>query len=610
MKKYYLIILLVLQSLASGQAIRFGIISSPEIGDPESEQKLNSIIQNLNSQENLDFTIFSGNITSKGKNSELKRAKNLIAKLNRDKYVFPGEFDSRLSESAVTQFYELFGDDKFVIESDSTTFIGITTSSFKSIGGHLAPENSKWLKENLDSRDTNSTVFLFTFHNPKAEIDNWFEITNLLSRFNKSVIIYGSGIEYEFEKILNIPLISIPKLNYSKNQMLNLLEVRNDSLFIFDYGKATPKLLNKFSLIKNGKNEIIDPPASINYEADIIWNYDLHYSLLADIVTANGLIYACDKSGLITCIDSTGKLVWEYDSFGTIINKPIVADGIFAAATLQGDLLTLNSETGESIQTIGFDDVITTPLIVIEYTGTTNFMIPKLSDSNSAIVLGTASGKMYCYDLETLQQIWLFDKVKGMVAAQPIYIENKIIFPAFDNSLYCVDARQGWLNWKWNGLKNSHDFPVLCDPVANDDNVYLVSNNGNVFAIDLLLGKTVWENDRLNAFESIGISEIGHRLFIKSKDDKLHIISAKTSTWVKELNMKFGNDKTGSKPIEYKGNIIFGTKSGYVYLVDDKFNYKKLFFMGSSAIHTIKHFNNGTFAASNIDGKITLFKID
>lgn len=610
MKKSYLILLLFIQSLVSGQSLQFGVIAAPEIGDKESETKLNSVVQIINSQENLEFTIVSGNISAKGKNSELEKAKNILEKINSKYFVLPGESDSHYSESGSTKITELFGNDKFIYETGSSLFIGFNSSINRQTGGHLKPEDYKWLKENLSERDSTNNIYLFVYHNPQNEIDNGFKITSLLNRFNKSVIFYGSAKEYNVENILNIPFISIPQLSSNKNPVIHIFESRNDSLFIYEPAKGSNKLLNKISLLKKGTAQIIDSSSFINYETEILWNYDLNYTLEAGILTAGNLIYACDRSGLITCIDSTGNVVWEYDSFGTIINKPVVADGIFAVATLQGDLLTLDAATGESIQTIGFDDIITSPLITIEYNGPTNFMIPKLTGSKAAVVLGTSSGKLYCYDLETLQQIWVYDKVKGMIAAQPVYVQNKIIFPAFDNSLYCIDSRQGWLNWKWNGLKKVQDFPVLCNPVANNDNVYIVSPNGSVFAIDLLLGRTVWENEKLIAYESIGISEIGHRLFIKSQDDKFHIISAKTSNWVKEINMKYGSDKTNCSPIEYNGKVIFGTKNGNVYLVDENFKYKKLFFMGAGAVHTIQHFKDNMFAASNTDGSIVLFKLN
>lgn len=611
MKKTYFVVLLFIHGLVSAQSLKFGVITGPEIGDKNSELKLNSYVQLINSIEEMNFVIVTGNISANGKSVELEKAKEILETINKKYFVIPGEPDSRFSESASTKFSEIFGDYKFVYEIDSILFIGINSSINWQTGGHINPEDLKWLRKNLEESDSSKTVFFFVYHNLKNEIDNWFEITNLLNKFSKSVIFYGSGKELKVDKIQNIPAISIPYLNSVKNLSLNLFESRNDSLFIYEFvNDSTKKISNKISMLKQGSPTIIDSSSFINYEAEILWNYNLKYSLPAQPATADDLIYVADKSGLITCIDSTGNVVWEYDSFGTIISNPIVADGIFAAATLQGDLLTLNAETGESIQTIGFDDLITTPLITIEYSGQTNFLIPKLTDSKAAVILGTASGKIYCYDLETLQQIWVFDKVKGMIAAQPVYAQNKIIFPAFDNHLYCIDARRGTLIWKWNGIKKQNDFPVLSNPAVNDEYVFISAPNGNVYAVDLLLGKTIWENEKLNAYQSVGISEKGHRLFIKSTKDKFHIISAKTSTWVKEINMKFGEDKTSSAPIEYNGKILFGTKSGEVYLIDENFKFSKLFFMGASAVHTIKHFRVNIFIAANSDGKIVLFKIN
>ena len=150
----------------------------------------------------------------------------------------------------------------------------------------------------------------------------------------------------------------------------------------------------------------------------------------------------------------------------------------------------------------------------------------------------------------------------------------------------------------------------MSNPITNNESVFITSPNGNVYAVDLQLGKTIWENEKLDAYQSVGISELGHRLFIKSSENKFHIISAKTSTWVKEINIKFGEDKTSSSLIEYNGKILFGTKSGDVYFIDENFKYVKLFFMGTSAVHTVKHFKENLFIAANTDGKIVLFKID
>lgn len=609
MKKYYLIFVLLIASSISGQSVRFSVISSPEIGDKDNETKLKSAIQIINSQKNLDLSVFAGNISYSGKNSELADASSMLDQIEGKQFAIPGASDSRFSESGLSKFSELFGDDKFNFEIDSSLFIGIGSAVDRENFGHIKPEDLSWLKEFLSDRDSTTAVFLFLYHNPAEEIDNINKLINIVERFKKTAIFYGNSEEFSYGNILGIPLFGIQTITETKNNSITIIDNRNDSLFVFESVKNQLKPLKSISLIR-GKSKAVMPTKLIPEGKNILWNYDLNYTLEADLLTAGDYIYACDRSGLITCLDTAGNVVWEYDSFGTIINKPIVADGIFAVSTLQGDLLTLDAVTGESIQTIGFDDEITSPLTVFNYKGNTNFIIPKQSDSKAAVVLGTASGKLYCYDLETLQQIWVYEKIKGMIAAEPLYTQNKFIFPAFDDILYCIDAQQGWLIWKWNGVRSKNEFPYYCSPVANSYNVYLSSPDGNVYAVDILLGKTDWINDKLKAYESIGISDIGHRLFIKSRDDKFHIISAKTSYWVKEVNMKYGADFTNSRPIEYNGQVILGTQSGSIYKVNEKFKYEKLFSMGNAPVKTIKHFKENLFAASNLDGRIVLFKIN
>ena len=62
-------------------------------------------------------------------------------------------------------------------------------------------------------------------------------------------------------------------------------------------------------------------------------------------------------------------------------------------------------------------------------------------------------------------------------------------------------------------------------------------------------------------------------------------------------------------PIEWQGNILFGTKEGNIYLIDKKFKKEKLLFMGNCRVHTIQPMGDGKFAASNMDGKIIFFKL-
>jgi hypothetical protein len=69
-------------------------------------------------------------------------------------------------------------------------------------------------------------------------------------------------------------------------------------------------------------------------------------------------------------------------------------------------------------------------------------------------------------------------------------------------------------------------------------------------------------------------------------------------------------DTMPNQLIDWNQNIIFGCKDGTIYLIDKDYKVNPLFFMGTSRIHSVQHVTENTFAASNMDGKILVFKIN
>jgi len=91
--------------------------------------------------------------------------------------------------------------------------------------------------------------------------------------------------------------------------------------------------------------------------------------------------------------------------------------------------------------------------------------------------------------------------------------------------------------------------------------------------------------------------------------DKFYIASASDGKPIKEVKVGYSLDTMPNRIIDWEQNIVFGSKNGIVYLIDKSYNVHPLFFMGTSRIHSVKHITGNTFTASNMDGKIIVFKI-
>ncbi len=612
MKNIALFLLISTISLYA-QDYKFAWISDTHIGYKNADEELDSVVQAINSFEDLSFTIISGDIGEKGRNDELETAKGILDKLKQPYYIIPGNHDTKWSESGAIKFTELWGDDKFYLEKDNDIYIGLNSGiTWAGGGGHIKPEDIKWLEEKLADTDSTKNLFIVTHHPLNEDIDNYYQVTNLLAGHNLKMAMNGHGHANKISEFNEVPEVMTRSSLSKNNDSWGFTIVENsDSLTKF-YEVERDRNPHYWGTVDRSKSvtiPVIDSTEFINYNADVKLNLDLEATFCALPVYYNGYFYTSDYSGIVSCFDSTGNMLWDFDAFGNIVSTPTIIDNYFIVGTAQGDLITLNATTGDQLQSIGFDEGITSQLISFEYSGTRQLILPKSTNSNACVVLGTSTGKVYCYDVETLQEYWTFEKPEGMIQTKPLHEGNKIIFGCWDSRIYCIDDRNGLLIWKWDEIKNFYYSPAACIPVDDGKKVYFTSPNKNVYAIDMKLGITSWHKDKYDAWESIGISEDRRLLFVKGFKDKLHVISNVTTNWMQIVKVNYGLDTMPGKIIEQNEKALFNAKNGNIYSVDRKYNHEKVLFMGSARTQSVQKISDELLMASNMDGRITIFSI-
>ncbi len=604
----YLIFLLFVSHIAVFSQEKFAWISDTHVGYDGADNELGEVVGLINSIDEIAFVVATGDITEKGLNEEIETASSVLNELNKPLFIIPGNHDTKWSESGCTKFAEIWDDNKFIHETNSTIFIGMNSGiTMKGGGGHFTPEDISWLKDELSQIDTTLEIIFFSHHPLNEDIDNWFEVSNLLRDHNIKAVLNGHGHNNKISEFNGIPAaMSRSTLSKGKKSYgFTLVENSEDAIVFYEVEKDT--LPNYWGTIHKNKPlniKQIEIPQFKNNRASIDWQKDLNVSLSAEPIYWNDRVYTVDYSGLLSCIDSSGTILWDYDMFGDVISKPAIFDGVIATATLQGDLVILNAKTGEQVQTIGFDDAIIAPIVMFNYTGPQNLLMPKYTKSTAAIIITTSSGKVTCYDLETLQEHWVNKDAKGMIEVEPTIIGNKLIYGSWDTYLYCLDTKNGTTIWKWKESDSFYYSPAVCKPVTDGKNLFITTPEKYTYAIDLRQGVTTWKKKVYNGWESIGISKDKRKLFVKSYEDHFHIVSAVTTNWVKDINMKFGIDTMPTTPIEWEKNILFGAKNGNVYLIDKDGKYKSLIFLGSSRVQNVQQIGYNQFLASNMDGQI------
>lgn len=602
-----LVVCIILVSFAFAQDYKYAWITDTHIGSPNSDKDLEAVINDIKKNDEIKFVVVTGDIAEKGRNTELELAKQLFSKLNKNYYVIPGNHDTKWSESGTTKFRELWGNShNFIFDFQTTRHIGINSGiPWRGGGGHVSPEDLEWLKTELEQTPKEKEIVFYIHHPLDGDVDNWFEVTNLLAEHNVKVIFIGHGHANRLMNFAGIPAamgrstLSRPKfpgytlIDYQKD-LIQLFEVKVDSI---------PQLWGTIDTKKRNEIVKIDSLQFIKYspKAEIFWQKDQQKSFSTSLLIEKNKIYSTSIDGDVSCFDISGNLKWQVNLGRTIFSRPAVFNGILVVATIEGDLFTIKSDTGEIIQTLGINAALTSQLVIsaIQYNGI----------KTNAIIVGTSTGQVYCYSLENMEFIWQNNSASQMIETMPLIYDDKLIFGSWDNYLYCIDKNTGTLIWKWTENKNFYYSPAACFPVTDGKNVFTATPDKFISAIDLNLGTTNWRKNDFNAWESLGISSNKKKIFVKSIQDKLFVISPADGKLIKEIRAGFSLDTMPIQIFDWNDNIVFGSKNGTIFLIDKDYNCTPIFFMGTSRIHTIQHIQEDIFAASNMDGRIVVFKI-
>ena len=595
---------LLISVLSFAQEYKYAWLSDIHIGSPGADVDLENVVDDINTRPEIKFVILTGDIAEKGRNEELETTESILKKLKVPYHLIPGNHDTKWSESGCAKFAGLWGDDKFFFEYNGTAHIGINSGVYwRGGGGHVSVEDLNWLEEKLMSVKPGQEVVFYIHHPLDGDVDNWFNVTNMLRNYDITSVLHGHGHTNRIVNFNGIPA-AMGRSTLSKNKSwgYNIVSSTKDSLLFYEINRENKsKLWGGIGKANDTIVPKIDSLQFINYDVNILWKEELNSSMSASLFPGKDKLFAATKDGILHCYSFDGKKLWSYDTHGTVFSRPVQNRDIVAVGTIEGDLITINVNTGEALQIIGITEPITSQLI--------SYDLKNNDKLTAGVIVGTANGNLFCYDLYTLELIWENNSAQGMIETLPLYVKDKIIFGCWDNYLYCVDAKTGALNWKWTGNKNFYYSPAAHWTVTDGRNVYVSTPDKFVSAVDLLQGTTVWRKNDFASWESIGIDSQGKNLLIKSLTDKFYIVDAKTGKLIKEVNAKFGLDTMPNQPVEDKGNIFWGSKNGSVYLIDKKYNWKPLLFTGTSRVHSVYHLKDNLYAASNMDGGIYVFSL-
>lgn len=222
--------------------------------------------------------------------------------------------------------------------------------------------------------------------------------------------------------------------------------------------------------------------------------------------TEDGYVYALEEA--------TGELKWKVGVKGEVISAPAIDAGVVLVNTTSGHLIALNPENGEQKWVTEAD---VPPL-------TLRGVSAPAADSGGALI-GTPSGKLKVSILET-----------GMVAW-----ETQIASPSGATELERI-------------------VDIDVKPLVFGGNVFVVSYNGTLSAVELRTGQVIWTREYAS-YRNISID--GNRLFVVDHSSNIYAIDRRSGV---ELWSNVGlKDRNITSATPHGSYVVVGDMYGFVH---------------------------------------------
>lgn len=532
-----------------------------------TEDLLRSIAQ-INATDGIDFVLVTGDLTEEGDRACLENVKSCLDLLKVPYYTVLGNHETKWSDSGCTAFGEIFGGETFEFEHNGFLFLGFNSGPLMRMAyGHVVPQDINWMKAKLEQAGKDKPVILVTHYPLKeGDVDNWYDVTDAVRPYNIRLFIgghYHSNMNLRYDGIPGILMRSNLRDKDGK-QGYGVYEVTGDSIRVFSQRVGEPmKQWASFSLTENyydhqGQAEKY-PDFSVNRQYGKVkeqWVVQTGAGIYCSPAVWEDKVFVGDDMGRLTAYAlKNGKELWRFSSGKRIVGTPAAADGVVVFGSADRKIYGLDARDGSLKWTVEAQEPV----------------LGAVSIENGVAYIGASDHTFRAIDIQSGALKWSYNQVKGYIESKPLITAGKVIFGAWDNTLYTLDKATGQELWKWTGgLTRMHYSPAAVWPVAAQGKVFITDPQRAMTAVSLETGETVWRTFQSQVRETIGLSEDGERVYSKTMNDSIVCFATQGDT-PKQLwasNVGFGYEHAPSMQAEKDGVMYGSTKEGLIFALE------------------------------------------
>ncbi|MBR6423275.1 MAG: PQQ-binding-like beta-propeller repeat protein [Bacteroidales bacterium] len=579
------LLLAVVSATAKEAPVKFAYLSDIHISAGSNRiENLKRCIADINSQPDIQFTVFGGDITDFGSDEEIVFTKGLIDSLANPYWIVAGNHDAKWSESGCNTFAKVFGYEHFEFDAGGVKFLGCNCGPNMRMAPALIPQETlTWLDSVVRATPRNQPLIVVNHYPQDTSVLNYFQLMNTVKQGNIQLLIGG---HWHMNKVLNyegVPGILGRSPDRGKELGYNIMEIK-DGVFTaherilsdkegnpvrphdlspwytqvfseepqYEPDRASARM-NEYGLPMNYPFMKFDVNKMFPQVSEV-WRVQDEGDIGCGAILAFGRVLYANEAGVVKALDAkTGSELWRFATEGKVFATPAVWKKRVVIGSTDGNIYCLSIKDGRLLWKYTCEkSVLATAAIRngIAYVGSSDHVFRALKIRN---------GKL----------LWATEGIEGFVECKPYVDDEQVVFGDWALTLYSLHPRTGKIQWTWK-TKGSRMFsPAAVWPVKAHGKIFFVTPERKTYAVDARTGQQVWVSD--GGRESIALSPDDETIYVKTMFDGVQAYLTDSDTPVKrwEVRPGFGYD-IAPTPSACDSHLVFvPTDKGNIFALRD-----------------------------------------
>jgi outer membrane protein assembly factor BamB len=227
--------------------------------------------------------------------------------------------------------------------------------------------------------------------------------------------------------------------------------------------QSSPAVVNGVVYLGSTDNSVYAVNASTGAQ---IWKFTTGNQVLSSPAVSQGIVYVGSYDNSVYAINaSTGTQLWKYTTGGKVFSSPMVLDGWVFVGSDDANFYCLNARTGT---------------LIWKFAGTSGTEFESSpAGLGSAVYVGSDAGLFYAITGRNGTQIWNLSVTPAVEVSSPS-IAAGLEYVGMGNNVYAVETIVT-ATILWTGTTGA---TVTATPVVADGVLYVVSQDGNLYAFD------------------------------------------------------------------------------------------------------------------------------